>query len=325
MKKIAVLNEFSIEAVRDALQKLDDFPKLIVNGLNAFQLNEIEGVDPLLFDAIAKQIKEDRWFPEIGTWCGETGKISEANLIRNVLYSAEYFKEKFDKKYRVFHGETVYNNALAQIAYAAEFDACYIRDEKEPMWLDSADDSRVLVGGAFETVDINDIDDDFIGANEFGSFEEEILSLFLQPIQIKTVRPDGESSALTETEKLLVEAEKAAVQNKEDKTEEFENLWLRLFVGDDISEDAEKLAGAKADSSFLTVDTDEVELTEMKYAEDGSGDVVIRLKETAGKEKTLFVMCDALNAGFRCEILPYELQTFRIDREGFVQEIFIVE
>ncbi len=326
MKKIAVLNEFSIEAVRDALQKLDDFPKLVVNGLNAYQLNEIENIDPVLFGAIGRQIKADRWFPEIGTWCGEDGKISEAKLIRSVLYSAEYFKENFGKKYRVFHGETISNSAFAQILYAAEFDACYIKDEAEAMWLDSADDSRILVGGALDTVDINDIDDAFINENKFGSIEEEILSLYFQPIQIKTVRPEEESPAPTVAEKLLLEAEKIAVQNGEDKTEEIADLWLALFVGDDVKEEAEKLIGGrKADEDFLTFDTDEVQLREMKYAEDGSKDVVIRIKETAGREKTLFVMCDALNAGFRCEILPYELQTFRIDGEGFVQEIFIVE
>ena len=63
MSKIAVLNEFSIEAVRDALQKLDDFRKLVVNGLTAFELNELENIDPVLFEAVAKQIENDRWYP----------------------------------------------------------------------------------------------------------------------------------------------------------------------------------------------------------------------------------------------------------------------
>lgn len=326
MKKIAVLNEFSIEAVRDALQKLDDFPKLVVNGLNAYQLNEIESIDPILFGAIGKSIVDGRWFPEVGTWCSESGKISEANLIKNILYSAQYFKDKFGKKFRVFHGETIYNNALAQIAYAAEFDACFIKDEKETAWLDSADDSRVLLGGELEVVDINDIDDDFINANEFGSVEEEIIGLYSKQLDLKTVRLDYEKSVPTETEALLLEAEKLSVQNGEKNIEELENLWLGLFVGDDVKEDVENIIGGRAfDDKMLTVDSNEVELVEMKFTEDGSGDVVIRLKETAGKEKTLFVMCDALNAGFRCQILPYELQTFRIDSEGFVTEIFITE
>lgn len=326
MKKIAVLNEFSIEAVRDALQKLDDFPKLVLNGLNAYQLNEIESIDPILFGAIGKRIADSRWYPVVGTWCGESGKISEANLIKNILYSAQYFKDKFGKKYRVFQGETIYNNALAQIAYAAEFDACYIKDEAETVWLDSADDSRVLLVGALDVVDINDIDDEFINSNEFSSVEDEIIGLYSEQLDLKTVRLGYEKSVPTETEALLLEAEKLAVQNGDKISEELENLWLGLFVGDDVKEDAEKLIGGRSfDDKMLTVDSNDVELVEMKYAEDGSGDVVIRLKETAGKEKTLFVMCDALNAGFRCQILPYELQTFRIDKDGFVTEIFITE
>lgn len=326
MKKIAVLNEFSIEAVRDALQKLDDFPKLVVNGLNAFQLNEIENIDPLLFGAIGRRIGEGKWFPEVGMWCAEKGKISEANLIKNIVYSADYFKDNFGKKYKVFHGETVYNNALAQIVYAAEFDACYIKDEKNTIWLDSADDSRTLVGGELDIVDVNDIDDEFISANEFGSIEDEILALYKQPIQLETVRLPYEKSEPTQAEKLLLEAEKICVANGENKNEEIENLWLRLFLGEDVKDEAESfIGGRKYDEKFLTVDSDEVELCEIKYAQDDSGDVVIRLRETAGKEKSLFVMCDRLDAGFRCEILPFELQTFRIDSEGFVKEIFIAE
>lgn len=326
MKKIAVLNEFSVEAVRDALQKLDDFPKLIVNGLNAYQLNEIESIDPLLFNEIEKKIADGKWFPEVGTWCGEKSKISEESLIKNILYSAQYFKAKFGKKYRVFHGETIYNNALAQIVYAAEFDACYIKDTAETEWLDSADDSRILVGGALDTVDINEIDDDFINANEFGSIEDEIISIYSQPLDLKTVKLGYEKSALTEAEKALIEAEKLAIQNGEKINEDIKKLWLALFLGDDVKEAAEKLVGGRAfDETMLRIDSDDVELTEMKRAEDGSSDVVIRLKETAGTEKTIFVMCDALNVGFRCQILPYELQTFRIDGEGFVTEIFITE
>jgi len=326
MKKFAVLNEFSVEAVRDALQKLDDFPKLVINGLNAFQLNEIEKIDPMLFGAIGKRIREERWFPEVGTWCGESGKISEVNLIKNILYSAEYFKDNFGKTYRVFHGNTIYNNALAQIVYAAEFDACYIKDETEMKWLDSADDSRTLICGALDTVDINDMDDDFINANEFGSIEDEVIALYLTMLDIKTVKLGYEKTELAENEKALVEAEKVSAQNNENLTEEIENLWIETFLGNDVKDEAEKIInGRKVDDDFIKIDSDEVELVEFKLAEDYSGDAVIRLRETAGKEKSLFVMCDALEAGFRCEILPYEIQTFRIDKEGFVTEIFIVE
>ena len=45
MSKIAILNEFSIEAVKDALQKLESFPNLKVNGLNAYQLTELSAIE----------------------------------------------------------------------------------------------------------------------------------------------------------------------------------------------------------------------------------------------------------------------------------------
>ena len=57
MSKIAVLNEFSIEAVRDALQKLDDFKKLIVNGLTAFELGELEKIDHACADKVCKKCR----------------------------------------------------------------------------------------------------------------------------------------------------------------------------------------------------------------------------------------------------------------------------
>lgn len=63
MSKIAILNEFSIEAVKDALQKLESFPNLKVNGLNAYQLTELSAIDPELFAKISNMIKADRWFP----------------------------------------------------------------------------------------------------------------------------------------------------------------------------------------------------------------------------------------------------------------------
>lgn len=326
MKKIAVLNEFSIEAVRDVLQKLEDFPKLVVNGLNAFQLNEIKKIDPLLFNSIGKKIEEGRWFPEVGLWCGENEKISDERLIRNALYSAEFFKDNFGKKFRVFHCDTICNNALAQIVYNAEFDACYIKDEKEAFWLDGAADTRTLVSGKLDTVDVNDITDDFINENDFGSIEDEVIGMYKLPIDLKTCRPDYEASQPAQAEKLLLDAEKIGVQNGENLSGEIKKLWLKLFMGEDVTDEAEKLIGGrKADDKFLRIDTDEAQLSEMKFAEDGSSDVVIRIKETAGTEKTLFVMCDPLDAGFRCEILPYEIQTFRIDKDGFVKEIFIVE
>lgn len=325
MKTIAVLNEFSVEAIRDALQKLGDFDKLIVNGLNAFQLNELEKIDPLLFTEIEEIIKADRWYPSVGMWTEEKEKISEEKLSRNVLYSVNYFKKKFGKSYRVFRGKKVYNNYLPQIIYAGRFDAAVLEEETEMYWLDSADGSRTLVCGRFETVDINDIDDEFINsANEFTSFENAALELFTVPLDLKTVKLSNKKHDTDKTEEELIDAEKYFTENNINKCEEIENAWISLSLGDEEAA-RQIIPQKKSADDFIKINSEEVKLLSYKFAEDMSADRIIRIAETAGKEKSLTVMCDAINAGFRCEIIPYEMQTFRVDSEGFVKEIFITE
>ena len=328
MSKIAVLNEFSIEAVRDALQKLDDFKKLIVNGLTAFELNELEKIDPVLFEAVAKQIKRERWYPSVGMWMYDDCDMSEEKLIRNVLYSTTYFKEKFDKEYRVFQGAKIYNDAFAQVIYAANFDACVLDSESETYWLDNSAFTRTLVYSDLEKVDINDIDDDFIKANDFESVEDEVMAVYQGELDLKSVIQPVYTGEATDAEKLLLKAEKICVQEGRKTQEEIQNCWISLFMGEDeVAVDiAETIIGeAEFAEDFIKLNSDEVKVVSMKYAEDLSDDVVIRLKETAGKEKAITVMCDAIDAGFRAEILPYELQTFRVNAEGFVEETPISE
>ena len=328
MSKIAVLNEFSIEAVRDALQKLDDFKKLIVNGLTAFELNELEKIDPVLFDAVAKQIKKERWYPSVGLWVSDDKDMSAQKLMRSVLYSVTYFKDKFDKEYRVFQGNKIYNDAFAQIIYNANFDACVLDSEKETYWLDGAAYTRTLVYSDLEKVDINDIDDEFIKANDFESVEDEVMAVFQNELDLKSVTPPVYSGTATETEKLLEKADRICVQEGRNENEDIQNCWISLFLGEeDAAQDvAETIIGdGELDSDFIKLNTDEVEVVSVKYAEEDNGDVVIRLMETAGKEKAITVMCDALEAGFRAEILPYEIQTFRIIKDGFVEETPIGE
>lgn len=328
MSKIAVLNEFSIEAVRDALQKLDAFKKLIVNGLTAFELNELEKIDPVLFEEVAKQIENERWYPSVGMWMADDRDMSEEKLIRNVLYSTRYFKDKFDKEYKVFQGAKIYNDAFVQVIYTSNFDACVLDSENETYWLDNAAYTRTLVYSGLEKVDINDIDDEFIKANEFESIEYEVMSAYQTDMDLKSVKQPVYTGEATAAEKMLIKAEKICVQNGKNAQEEIQNCWTSLFMGEDeVAVDvAETIIGeAEIDADFIKFNSDEVRVVEMKYAEDLSGDVVIRIKETAGKEKALTVMCDAIDAGFRCEILPYELQTFRVNAEGFVEETPISE
>lgn len=328
MSKIAVLNEFSIEAVRDALQKLDDFKKLIVNGLTAFELNELEKIDPVLFDAVAKQIENERWYPSVGLWVSDDKEMSEEKLIRSVLYSVTYFKDKFNKEYRVFQGEKIYNDAFVQVIYAAGFDACVLDSETETYWLDNAAYTRTLVYSDLEKVDVNDIDDDFIKANDFESVEDEVMAVYQGDLDFKSVKQPVYSGEATEAEKLLEKAERICVQEGRKENEDIQNCWISLFLGeeDTAADVAEKIIGdSEIDEDFIKFNSEDVKILSVKYAEDGSDDVVIRIQETAGKEKALWIMCDALDAGFRAEILPYELQTFRIIEDGFVEETLIGE
>ena len=326
MKKIAVINEFSIETIRDALQKLDSFEGLVVNGLNAFQLNEVEKIDPELFAQISEKINSGKWYPFVGMWSETDKEISDEFLTRSVLYSIRFFKDRFDRKFRIFVADKIYTNLLPQVVYTAGFDSCYIKEEAESFWLDGADGTRTHIAGKLETVDVNDIDDGFINENEFASIEDEIIARFSVPMDVKTVKLSYKESCPTDEEKMLVEAEKISVQSGEKNEEKIKELWLEIFLGNSVKNEAEKIInGRKICEDFLTINSDGAKLISMKYAEDGSDNVVIRIRETEGKEKTLFVMCDALEAGFRCEINPYELITFRIIEEGFVQEIFLGE
>ena len=328
MSKIAVLNEFSIEAVRDALQKLDDFKKLIVNGLTAFELGELEKIDPELFAAVAKQIKRERWYPCTGLWVSDDKDMSAEKLMRSILYSVTYFKEKFDKEYKVFQGARIYNDAFAQLIYISNFDACVLDSETESYWLDGEAYTRTLVYGGLEKVDINDIDDEFIKANDFESIEDEVMAAFQNELDLKSVKPSVYDGKATEAEMLLEKADRICVQNGRNENEDLRSCWLSLLLGEeDVATDvAEKIIGdGEIDNDFIRLNTDEVEVLSVKYAEEGNGDVVIRLREAAGTEKAITVMCDALDVGFRAEILPYEIQTFRIDKEGYVEETPIGE
>ena len=212
MSKIAYINEFSIEAVRDALQKLDDFKKLIVNGLTAFELNELEKIDPTLFEAVAKQIKKERWYPSVGMWVEDDKDMSEEKLIRNMLYSRTYFKEKFDKEYKVFQGAKIYNDAFVQVLYTANFDACVLDSETETYWLDNEAYTRTLVYSGLEKVDINDIDDEFIKANDFESVEDEVMAIYQNDLDLKSVKQPLYKGEATEAEKSAVSHRGRAVE-----------------------------------------------------------------------------------------------------------------
>ena len=328
MIRIATLNDCSFEAVKDALHKLNSFSNLKVNGLNSQQLTELSTVEPELFREVSDKIKADRWFPYVGAW-GDTDELSEIALIKSCLYSVRYFFDNFGKKYRVFHGKKIYNNMLPQIVYSSFFDAIVLETETKNKWLYGADHFRILSMSA-DTVDVNDLDDDDILSNDFISYEDLADKLFDGHLDLETIflsvgniKPEG-------LEKNLVDAEKYSAINGDDKTVEIRKAWTAYFNGktDLAKEIANEITDSNLpDESGFKLHGDGVILTEIKLAEDGSGDTIIRVAETKGKEQSAYIMCDCLNAGFRFEIMPYEMPTFRIpkDSNGYSKEIFICE
>lgn len=77
--------------------------------------------------------------------------------------------------------------------------------------------------------------------------------------------------------------------------------------------------------SFISIDKPNVALMSFKFCEDGSGDAVIRLRETEGKKTKCAVVCDILDAGFWSDFRKFEIKTFRIDAEGYVTETNFLE
>jgi len=77
--------------------------------------------------------------------------------------------------------------------------------------------------------------------------------------------------------------------------------------------------------SFIYVNQPNINMTAFKRCEDGTGAVVARFAETAGRETRANIICDLLDAGFRADFRPLEIKTFRIDTEGKVTETDFLE
>lgn len=65
-------------------------------------------------------------------------------------------------------------------------------------------------------------------------------------------------------------------------------------------------------ASFLSVSADNVLVTVMKEAEDGSGDLILRLVETAGRACETQVAVHGLHREFSLAFTPFEIKTVRI-------------
>lgn len=80
-----------------------------------------------------------------------------------------------------------------------------------------------------------------------------------------------------------------------------------------------------ASASFGHITADNVLLTVMKEAEDGSRDVILRLVETAGKKCSAALQIEGMEKEEILSFTPFEIKTVRISREGETAEVNLLE
>lgn len=79
------------------------------------------------------------------------------------------------------------------------------------------------------------------------------------------------------------------------------------------------------EKSFISISKPNIRLDAFKFCEDGSGDIIMRLRETDGKPVKTAIVCDLADAGFYADFKKFEIKTFRIDSEGYVTETNFLE
>lgn len=77
--------------------------------------------------------------------------------------------------------------------------------------------------------------------------------------------------------------------------------------------------------SFISIGDDNIQVMSFKLCEDGSGDYILRLRETAGRDTKTSVVCDIIEAGFWADFKCQEIKTFRINKEGYAFETNFLE
>lgn len=325
---IAVITGFNPDEIKNAVRLLKAHKSFKINGLYAEDFNKLQDTDEALFNSVAEFVKEGRWQPFVGAW-NSYCELSPVSMIKSCLYSAQYFKSTFGIKNRVFVGKKVYNNFVPQIVYSSLFDAAYLTDETESKWIKGTDNFRTILLKP-DTTDFLSLGEKDIRYNTFYTLDEFAENTFASHLDLLTQVLEQSDFRMNDIEKAILDAEFATASNGINKNKEIKNAWIALFEGDTdkaikIASDAAE--GLKRNDGFIKVNGDGVVISELKFAEDNSGDMIVRTRETKGTEKGGYILCPTLKAGFRFEIMPWEIHTFRIsgDGMGIATEIFICE
>ena len=111
---------------RSALDRMKEFPDYVFTSACAGYYYWIEQIDPAMFDEIRKRVKEGRWSIAGGFWIQPDCNLPSGEAFaRHVLYSQNYFREKFGVTARVGYNVDSFghNGMLPQILKKSGMDA----------------------------------------------------------------------------------------------------------------------------------------------------------------------------------------------------------
>ena len=73
----------------------------------------------------------------------------------------------------------------------------------------------------------------------------------------------------------------------------------------------------------MEIDRENVVATALKYCEDGSGDLILRVYETAGRDTRFSVSLLGGKYAFTAEIGHRQIKTFRVSENGVTETNFL--
>lgn len=257
-------------------------------------------------------------------------ELSDECMARHMLYAQTDAVKKTGSAYSVAFASS-FNKDLPRLLRMGRVNVCVFSPE-----------TQGVPEGIFYLMGVN-LTERVLGykpaaGEEMGTMEEMIEKLSDALEDFPVITPENEKIVpIRDEEEALMFAEAydtaaCVLCGKEAHTETLKNEWLSLLSDGVISENVKKITDdAKAVFSkdikdIIRFGSDNVEIDCLKMCEDGSGDVVIRIHETQGKNDVhSFIMSDIYDMGFWFDINAYEIMTFRVNSDGMVRQTNFAE
>ncbi len=257
-------------------------------------------------------------------------ELSDECMARHMLYAQTDAVKKNGTAYSVAFASS-FNSDLARLLRTGRVNVCIFAPETEG-----------IPEGAFY-IQSEKIADRVLGyklttSEELGALEDMLGELSESLTDFPVIKPENEKVVpiRDEEEKLLLaeayDTAAAMLCGTEAHTEIFKNEWLTLLADGAISEnvktllDDAKTALGKDIKEVFRFGSDNIALDCFKMCEDGSGDVVLRIREIQGKNDVhSFIMSDIFDMGFWFDINAYETMTFRVNPDGMVRQTNFAE